>query len=525
MDPGQLKTPAVAVSIEDMKRANDEYHLNLSDADLAEYAPLMEGCTASLRRVLELPEPVLPVKYQRLPGYQPGDEENEYRAWTWKTEIVGREDGPLKGARVAVKDNICVASAPLANGSHLLQYVPTEDATIVTRLLDAGCVLAGKAACEDLCLSGGSFTSANGPVRNPLNPTLQAFGSSCGSAVLVAAGEVAMAVAGDQGGSIRLPSAACGVVGMKPTHGLVPYTGAYGMVAGFDTLGPVTRGVPENARYLDVMAGKDGLDVRQGGAPAYPVSAAYSTALGNTAEEVYEHVRGLRVGVLQEGFGVGGPDGLADGVDDLVRAAVLKLGDKGAVVEEVSVPLHKDGPHIWTAIAVEQLMMTSYMSGGQVTGMQGHHCVSSLMQAASRGMQTPAGTNSLSVTNKLFIMLGSTVLRKYGGAFAGRAGNQARALRDAYDSALEHCDVLVMPTSPIRPGPLPPAGASPAEQIKCALSNIANTAPFNCSGHPAITVPVCADHNGGVGLMVVGRHWDERTVYRVAHAVQLLLEK
>jgi len=151
-----------------------------------------------------------------------------------------------------------------------------------------------------------------------------------------------MAVAGDQGGSIRLPSAACGVVGMKPTHGLVPYTGAYGMVAGFDTLGPVTRGVPENARYLDVMAGKDGLDVRQGGAPAYPVSAAYSTALGNTAEEVYEHVRGLRVGVLQEGFGVGGPDGLADGVDDLVRAAVLKLGDKGAVVEEVSVPLHKD---------------------------------------------------------------------------------------------------------------------------------------------------------------------------------------
>ncbi len=165
---------------------------------------------------------------------------------------------------MAIKDNVCVAGVPMMNGSATLEgYVPEVDATIVTRTLDAGATIVGKAVCEDLCFSGGSHTAATGPVLNPRAPGRSAGGSSCGSAALLAAGEVDLAIGGDQGGSIRMPAGWCGVVGHKPTYGLVPYTGVFPIELTLDHTGPMAATVADVALYLEVLAGADGLDPRQ----------------------------------------------------------------------------------------------------------------------------------------------------------------------------------------------------------------------------------------------------------------------
>ena len=146
---------------------------------------------------------------------------------------------------MAVKDNICLAGVPMMNGASTLEgYVPDIDATVVARMLDAGGTIIGKARCENLCFSGGSHTSATGPVHNPHKTGYSAGGSSSGSAALVAAGEVDMAIGGDQGGSIRIPASYCGIYGMKPTYGLVPYTGVFPIEATIDHVGPMTATSP-----------------------------------------------------------------------------------------------------------------------------------------------------------------------------------------------------------------------------------------------------------------------------------------
>src|SRR5690606_695313 len=156
------------------------------------------------------------------------------------------------------------AGVPMANGSYSIDgYVPSEDATVVTRLLAAGATVVGKAVCEDLCFSGASFTSASGPVLNPWDTSRNAGGSSSGSAVLVLTGEADLAIGGDQGGSIRMPSAWSGTVGHKPTYGLVPYTGGFPIERTIDHLGPMGRTVRDVAMMLDVLAGPDGQDPRQ----------------------------------------------------------------------------------------------------------------------------------------------------------------------------------------------------------------------------------------------------------------------
>ena len=152
----------------------------------------------------------------------------------------------------------------MMNGSATVEgFIPRRDTSVVTRLLDAGATITGKAVCEDLCFSGGSHTSRSGPVHNPWDRGRSAGGSSSGSAALVAAGHADMALGGDQGGSVRIPSAYCGTVGHKPTHGLVPYTGAFPIENTIDHLGPITRTVHDAALMLGVLAGRDGLDPRQ----------------------------------------------------------------------------------------------------------------------------------------------------------------------------------------------------------------------------------------------------------------------
>src|SRR5207237_1884210 len=186
--------------------------------------------------------------YPRTHGYRPEGPENKYNAWYYKSEVQGAASGKLRGKRIALKDNVCLAGVPMMNGASTLEgYVPDVDATIVTRMLDAGGTIMGKVHCEYFCFSGGSHTSAAGPVQNPRKPGYSAGGSSSGSAALVAAGEVEMAIGGDQAGSIRIPASHCGIVGLKPTYGLVPYTGIAPLEITLDTCGPMTSGIDENA--------------------------------------------------------------------------------------------------------------------------------------------------------------------------------------------------------------------------------------------------------------------------------------
>src|SRR5947207_2492058 len=177
--------------------------------------------------------------------------------------------------------------------------------------LDAGGEIAGKAVCEYFCVSGGSHTSSTGPVHNPRKRGYSAGGSSSGSAALVAAGEVDMAMGGDQAGSIRIPASHCGIVGLKPTFGLVPYTGIGLLEITIDTCGPMTATVADNALLLEVIAGPDGLDTRQRGIAA----SRYTDALpGN--------INGLRIAVIKEGFGHANSE--AD-VDARVREAAQRF--------------------------------------------------------------------------------------------------------------------------------------------------------------------------------------------------------
>ena len=189
-------------------------------------AGLMAGSIAAYNVIDAMPDEVPPVRYPRTPGYRPDPQHNRHNAWYRKTAIKGAPDGKLRGKRIAIKDNVMVAGVPMMNGASTLEgYVPDFDATIVTRMLDAGGEIVGKTHCEYFCLSGGSHTNATGPVHNPWKMGYSAGGSSSGSAVVVALGEADMAIGGDQGGSIRMPASFSGIYGMKPTWGLVPYTG------------------------------------------------------------------------------------------------------------------------------------------------------------------------------------------------------------------------------------------------------------------------------------------------------------
>ena len=428
--------PVKPPTIEELRRIAEEYCMTPSQDDLESYLGLIRPMLESYDRLDRLTEPGLPAPRPRSPGYRPAPEDNPLGAWYWRCDIRGEPGGILAGKSVAIKDNVCVAGVPMMNGAAVLEgYTPEVDATIVTRILEAGGNIAGKAVCESLCFSGGSHTSDTGPVRNPVSLRHSAGGSSSGSAALVAAGEVDMAIGGDQGGSIRIPASWCGIVGLKPTYGLVPYTGVFPIELTLDHTGPMARSTADVALLLEAIAGPDGLDPRQGA--GIPVEA-YSRALTGD-------VAGIRLGILQEGFG---HEDLSErDVDDAVTVAARSFEELGAVVETVSVPWHREGFHVWNAIAVEGATMLMVAGNGMGTNWKGHY-TTSLLDVYARGRRTRA--NDLSETTKLVTLLGQYMQDRYHGRYYAKAQNLARAV----EGRLRR-----------RPGPVRPAGyAHPADE-------------------------------------------------------------
>ncbi len=492
-------------TIEQLREIAQTYSMHCTDADLESFSGLMGPALDSYRRIDQLTEPALAVRYPRTGGHRPAADENPLNAWYQKCSIKGASSGILAGKRIAIKDNVCVAGVPMMNGSSALEgYVPEFDATIVTRILDAGGEIVGKAVCEHLCFSGGSHTSDTGPVLNPHDHTRSAGGSSSGSTALVVAGECDMAIGGDQGGSIRIPSAWCGAYGLKPTYGLVPYTGVFPIELTLDHTGPIAAKSYDVALLLEAIAGEDGFDPRQKDVKV----EAYTRALSNNVE-------GLHIGILSEGFGW---PGLSEqDVDEMVEASARRFSQLGAQVSTVSIPLHRDGIHIWNGIAIEGATMLMVRGNSMGTNWKGHYSTS-LLDAYARGRITRA--DDLSDTVKLVVLLGQYMQDSYHGRYYAKAQNLARTLTKAYDDALQSVDLLVMPTLPLKATSIPPADAPREERVARALEMIPNTCPFDVTGHPAMTIP-CGLSNGlPVGMMLVGRKWDDATILRAAHAFE-----
>lgn len=220
------------------------------------------------------------------------------------------------------------------------------DATIVTRMLEAGCTITGRAVCENMCHSATSHSAGTGVVHNPYAMGYSSGGSSSGCGALVASGAVDMAVGADQGGSIRVPAGWCGIFGLKPTFGLVPFTGCGSNEPTNDHVGPMTKTLLDNALLLQAIAGTDGIDDRSFGAPVpSAVPAYYHDLLANPHPT---DLRGVKIGIITESLDM-------PGMDPRVRATFLaaaeKFKDLGATVEQVSIPMHKHGASIWTGIS------------------------------------------------------------------------------------------------------------------------------------------------------------------------------
>ena len=490
-------------TIEQLRDIAEQCGLSLGDADLTSFRGILAPYIGAYNLVANMPDELPPVKYPRVPGYRPGAEENRHNAWYRKTSVKGAPNGKLKGKRVVLKDNIMLAGVPMMNGASTLEgFVPEFDASIVTRMLDEGAEIVGKAHCEYFCLSGGSHTNATGAVHNPHKMGYSAGGSSSGSAVLVALGEVDMAIGCDQGGSIRIPSSFCGVYGLKPTWGLVPYTGIMPIEIFVDHTGPITAGVADNALLLEVIAGDDGYDPRI----KAPKLHAYSRALEGG-------VKGMTIGVVKEGFGHPNSE---QAVDEKVRDGARRLAELGARVEEVSIPMHLLGPAIWTPIGTEGLTQTMMYGDGYGVSRDDLYSVS--LMDFHRGWRMRA--NELSETTKLFLLLGTYAREYYGSRHYGKAVNLVRRLRAAYDRELARCDLLLMPTLPLKATPLPGPEASREEYIQRALEMISNTAPFDLTHHPAMSIPCGMADGLPVGLMLIGKHFDEPTIYRAAYAFE-----
>jgi amidase len=491
---------------EQLLEAADTVGVSLSDEDVTSYLGLMKGYVDAYNLVDAMPDNLPEVKYPRTPGVFPPAAENTHNAWYVRTAIKGAASGKLSGKRVAIKDNVMVAGVPMMNGNSILEgYVPDVDATIVTRILDAGGEISGKTHCENFCISGGSHTGAKGPVHNPHKMGFSAGGSSSGSGVVVSLGESDMSIGGDQGGSIRMPASWCGIVGMKPTHGLVPYTGIMPIEVYVDHTGPMTANVMDNAVLLEVIAGTDSLDPRQ-----------YHDKKAGTLDYtsgIAGGVKGMRIAVVKEGFGH--PNSEADS-DAKVRKAADHLRSLGAIVEEVSIPEHLLGPAVWTPIGTEGIAQT--MMGGDGYGLSRQDLYVTSLIDKLHGWQLRA--DQLSETTKILTILGVHMKKKYGSRFYGKAVNISRRIQAAYDAVLAKYDLLLLPTMPLKATPLPPADASRELYVQRALEMITNTCPFDITHHPAITVPCGMSDGLPVGLMLAGKHFDEATIYKAAYAFE-----
>lgn len=444
-----------------------------------------------------------PVAALRDPGRAPEPGEDPYNAVLRFCRVRAEGcDGVLSGKRIGMKDSVAIAGVPLTCGSRILQgFVPDGDSAVTDRILRAGGEIVAVTNMDDMAFSGGGDSSWYGPTLNPWDTARSAGGSSSGSAAALFYDDVDLSVGADQGGSIRVPSSWCGVLGLKPTHALVPYTGIAGIDATFDHCGPIGRGAADVAALLQAMAGRDASDPRQQEVP----EVDYVGSVARAADDL----RGVRVGVVAEGFSSG--VGAEEATVEAVRGVVEQLHGLGAEPREVSLPEHLQAAGIAFAGFVEG--MTNLMeTGGNGYGWAGRYW-EALAPALQAGLRDHSG--ELSPQMKFALVAGRHLRRLYAGALYAKAQNLRPWLRAAHDRALEGCDVLLLPTTPWRAHLVDPSLPA-ADRVLRGWANLNNTYPTDMTGHPAISIPLAEAGGLPVGVMLIGRHHDDARLLALA---------
>ena len=411
----------------------------------------------------------------------------------------GRDPGSLAGVPVALKDNLCTRGVPTTCSSKILAgWRPPYDATVVTRLVAAGAVVVGKTNLDEFAMGSSTENSAFGPTRNPHDPSRVPGGSSGGSAAAVAAGFAPLALGSDTGGSIRQPAALCGVVGVKPTYGVVSRYGLIAFASSLDQVGPFATTVEDAALLLEVIAGHDPLDATSLDLPAPDLRSLLDRG-----------VTGLKVGLVAELTGEEGID--ADVAERTVQAAAA-LEAAGASVREVSVPSVAYGLSAYYLIAPAEASSNLARYDGVRYGLRapGAEDVTQ-MYAATRSAGFGAEV-------KRRIMLGTYALSAgYYDAYYGQAQKVRTLILRDFAAAYEQVDVLLSPTTPTVAFEL---GAKTADPLAMYMNDVC-TIPSNLAGHPAISVPFGTGALGlPVGVQIMAPALGEPTMFRAAAVLE-----
>jgi aspartyl-tRNA(Asn)/glutamyl-tRNA(Gln) amidotransferase subunit A len=416
-----------------------------------------------------------------------------------KLAEAGNPLPPLAGIPVAIKDVMVTRDLRTTAGSKILEnFVPPYDCTAVARMEAAGAMVLGKLNCDEFAMGSSTENSAYHPVHNPRDKSRVPGGSSGGSAAAVAAGMAVATLGSDTGGSIRQPASFCGVVGLKPTYGRVSRYGLIAFASSLDHIGPFTNTVKDAALVLRTIAGRDPMD-----------STSAPVPVPNYVSELETPVEGLRVGVAKEYFG----DGLDPEVRAAVEAAIQKLAELGCEIVPVSLP------HTEYAIPTYYIVATAEASSNlaRYDGVRYGFRARNARTLSDMYRLTRDGGFGLEVKRR--IMLGTYVLSAgYYDAYYLKAQKVRTLLTRDFDEAFKKVDVIAAPTCPT---PAFRLGEKVNDPLAMYLADI-YTVTANLAGIPGISVPCGENHEKlPIGLQLFGRHFDETTILRVAHAYEL----
>ena len=430
----------------------------------------------------------------------------DLNAYITEERIEGADDGPLAGKTVAVKDNISTEGVQTTCGSKMLEgYVPPYDATVVEQLKDAGAMINGKANMDEFGMGTTTETSHFGATLNPVDTDRVPGGSSGGSAAAVAAGEADLALGSDTGGSVRAPAAFCGVVGIKPTYGLVSRYGLIAYANSLEQIGPIAPTVEEAAGLLDVIAGSDERD-------ATTVDEGDDS---NYAAAADGDVDGMTIGVPEELL-----DGADEGVVEAFWDAIEDLEDQGAETVEVSMPSVEKAVAAYYVIAMSEASSNLARFDGTRYGLNAVEAgdYDDLSEAGNWNEAfATAREEGFGPEVKRRILLGTFALSAgYHDTYYAKAQDARAWIKQDFDESLQEADVLASPTMPVPPFEL----GEGLEDPRTMYLADANTVPVNLADLPAISVPAGEADGLPVGLQFIGPKYGEETIVRAASALE-----
>ncbi|RJP30225.1 MAG: Asp-tRNA(Asn)/Glu-tRNA(Gln) amidotransferase subunit GatA [Actinobacteria bacterium] len=409
----------------------------------------------------------------------------------------GKSPGAAAGIPMAIKDVLCTRGIRTTCGSRILEeYIPVYDATVLERLRHAGLVLVGKANMDEFAMGSSTENSAYGPTRNPWDLERVPGGSSGGSAAAVAAGEAIWALGSDTGGSIRQPASFCGLVGMKPTYGLVSRYGLVAFASSLDQVGPIARDVRDCALLLSLIAGHDRRD-----------STSLRLEPPDYLSAMQGDIRGLRVGMPRELM----QEGLTPGVRKAMEDCLQKFEQLGAEVDEATLPNLDYALSAYYIIAPAEASSNLARFDGVRYGLRVEGA-EDMMEMYGRTRAAGFGPEV-----KRRIMLGTYALSAgYYEAYYGQAQKVRTLIIRDFDAAYEKYDILVSPTTPT---PAFALGEKVEDPLAMYLSDVC-TIPVNLAGIPAISIPCGLEDGLPVGLQIMGKVLDETTVLRAARVME-----